>query len=76
MITCTTVGDERTGDVNAHSDKTGEYKEGPGGTGEAVPQTMTSTNCVQRMHGAVDRARERGHERDSTGPWPALQLWD
>ena len=50
--------DDRTGDVNVHSDNTGEYKEGSGGTGEAVPQTMTSTDCVQRMVQWIARVNE------------------
>ena len=49
---------EHTGDVNARSDKTGEYKESSGGAEEAVPQTMTSTDCVQRMVQWISRVNE------------------
>ena len=52
------LDNDRKSDAGARPDKTGEYQEGSGGAEEAVPQTMTSTDCVQRMVQWISRVNE------------------
>ena len=52
------LDNDRKSDASARPDKTGEYQEGSGGTEEPGPQTMTSTDCVQRMVQWISRVNE------------------